>query len=127
MNREIKQKIKEFLEKLRDIEYFSRIEFVILYGSSLGSYHLDDSDIDICVYINDKSENLSRIRLNLIKSFSSKFDIQVYQLLPLYIQIEVLKGDILYVKDLDRMYQIAYDTLNEFEDFYPYYLDYING
>ena len=127
MNREIKQKIKEFLEKLRDIEYFSRIEFVILYGSSLGSYHLDDSDIDICVYINDKSENLSRIRLNLIKSFSSKFDIQVYQLLSLYIQIEVLKGDILYVKDLDRMYQIAYDTLNEFEDFYPYYLDYING
>jgi len=127
MNREIKQKIKEFLEKLRDIEYFSRIEFVIIYGSSLGSYHLDDSDIDICVYINDKSENLSRIRLNLIKSFSSEFDIQVYQLLPLYIQIEVLKGEILYVKDLDRMYQIAYDTLNEFEDFYPYYLDYING
>lgn len=50
----------------------------------------------------------------------------MYQLLPLYVQIEVLKGTLLYVKKMDRIYEIAYDPLDEFEDFYPYYLDYIN-
>lgn len=127
MNREIEQKIEEFLEKIRNTEYFSKIEFIILYGSSLGSYHLDDSDIDICIYVDDKRENLSRIRLNLLEKFSSKFDIQMYQLLPLYVQIEVLKRDLLYVKNMDKVYEIAYDTIEEFQDFYPYYLDYING
>jgi len=126
MNREIKQKIEEFLEKIRETEHFSKIEFIILYGSSLGSYHLDDSDIDICFYIDDELENLSRIRLKLLKNCSGKFDIQMYQLLPLFIQIEVLKGEILYIKDLDRIYEIAYETLDEYEDFYPFYLDYIN-
>ena len=97
-----------------------------MYGSSLGSYHLDDSDIDICIYVDDKRTNLSRIRLKLLEKFSSKFHIQMYQLLPLYVQIEVLKGTLLYVKKMDRIYEIAYDPLDEFEDFYPYYLDYIN-
>ncbi|TFG23021.1 MAG: nucleotidyltransferase domain-containing protein [Promethearchaeota archaeon] len=127
MDREIEQKIKEFLERIRNTEYFSKIEFIILYGSSLGSYHLDDSDIDICIYIDKKRESLSRIRINLLEKFSSKFDIQIYQLLPLYIQIEVLKGDLLYVKNVDKIYEIADNTIEEFEDFYPFYLDYING
>jgi predicted nucleotidyltransferase len=126
MEKEINHLVKGFLEQLRDIEYFSKIEFIILYGSSLGLYHLNDSDIDICLYIDDEKKNLSIIRLELLKKFNEKFDIQMFQLLPLYVQIEVLKGKVLYVKDEDRIYEIANETIDEYEEFYPFYLDYIN-
>ena len=126
MNREINQLVKDFLEELGENEYFSKIEFIILYGSSLGLYQLDDSDIDICIYMDDTKHNLSKTRLKLLKRFNGKLDIQMYQLLPLYVQIEVLKGEILYVKDIDKIYEIADETIEEYEEFYPFYLDYIN-
>jgi len=126
MNREIDQLTKHFLEHLEQTKFFSKIEFVILYGSSLSSYHLDDSDIDLCLYIDEEKKVLSRIRLELLKIFNEQLDIQIFQLLPLYVQIEVLKGKVLYVKEEDRLYEIANETIEEYEDFYPFYLDYIN-
>ena len=126
MNREIEQLTKQFLEHLENTKFFSKVEFVILYGSSLSSYYLDDSDIDLCLYIDDEKNVLSRIRLELLKKFSENFDIQMFQLLPLYVQIEVLKGEVLYVKEEDRLYEIADETIDEYEEFYPLYLDYID-
>ncbi len=126
MKSEIKQLIKGFLEQLNDMKVFSSIEFVILYGSSLNVYHLDESDIDICIYINEEKKKLPKIRLELLKKFNEKLDIQLFQLLPLYVQIEVLKGEILYVKEEVRLYEIADETIDEYEEFYPLYLDYIN-
>ena len=126
MNREIKLIIKGFLEQLKDVEIFSKTEFIILYGSSLSSYHLDDSDVDICIYVDEEKKKLPKIRLDLLKKFNEKLDIQIFQLLPLYVQIEVLKGEILYVKEKARLYEIADETIEEYEDFYPLYLDYIN-
>lgn len=126
MNREIDQLTKHFLEHLEQTKFFSKIEFVILYGSSLSSYHLDDSDIDLCLYIDEEKKVLSRIRLELLKMFNEQLDIQIFQLLPLYVQIEALKGKVLYVKEEDRLYEIANETIEEYEDFYPFYLDYIN-
>ena len=125
MKGEIKQLAKKFLKQLRDTKYFSKIEFFILYGSSLSEYHLEDSDIDICLYFNDEMKKLPEIRLELLKMFNEKFDIQIFQLLPLYVQIEVLKGEILYVKEEERIYEIANETIDEYEEFYPLYLDYI--
>ena len=116
MEREINQLVKEFLEQLRGTEYFSKIEFIILYGSSLGLYHLADSDIDICLYFDDEKKNLSKIRLEILKRVSENFDVQ----------IDVLKCKILYVIEEDRIYEIANETIEEYEEFYPFYLDYIN-
>ena len=126
MNREVGQLTTQFLRHLEQTKFFSKIEFVILYGSSLNSYHLDDSDIDLCLYINDEKKTLSSIRLGLLKMFNENLDIQIFQLLPLYVQIEVLKGKVLYVKEEDRLYEIANETIEEYEEFYPFYLDYIN-
>jgi predicted nucleotidyltransferase len=126
MERDINHLVKEFLEQIKTTELFPKIEFIILYGSSLGLYHLDDSDIDICIYLEEEKKNLPKIRLELLKNYNDKLDIQMFQLLPLYVQIEILKGKILYVKLEDKLYEIALETIDEYEEFYPFYLDYIN-
>jgi hypothetical protein len=126
MKNEIKQEIDKFLKEIWNLDFFSKIEFIILYGSYLNEYHYDESDIDLCIYVQDGDMKLARIRLNLLEKFEDKFDIQMFQLLPIYVQIEVLKGEVLYVKDEDLLYEIAYKTIEEYEDFYPFYLDYIN-
>ena len=126
MDDETKHKIDKFLEEIKNSEYFPQIEFIILFGSCLGDYHYADSDIDICIYIQDRKEKLAEIRLNLLKRIEDKFDIQIFKLLPLYVQIEVLKGKVLYVRDEHTLYEISYETIDEYEDFYPFYEDYIN-
>ena len=126
MKNEIKQEIDKFLKEIRNLDFFSKIEFIILYGSYLNKYHYDESDIDLCIYIQCEEMKLGRIRLSLLEKFEDKLDIQMFQLLPIYIQIEVLKGEVLYVKDEDLLYEIAYKAIEEYEDFSPFYIDYIN-
>jgi len=127
MKAEINQSIDKFLEEIKHSEIFPKIEFIILFGSQLDEYHLNDSDIDICIYLREKDNtNLGNIRLDLLKALEGEFDLQMFQLLPIYVQIEVLKGRVLYVKDEDELYRIAYETIEEYEDFYPLYEDYIN-
>ena len=126
MNDEIETLIEKFLEDIQKTKYFSRIEFIVLFGSSLTEYHINESDVDICIFIQDEKKKLAKIRLDLLNRFTNRLDIQIFDLLPLYIQIEVLKGKFLYIKDEDRVYEIAYDIIEEYEDFLPLYLDYIN-
>jgi len=54
-------------------------------------------------------------------------DIQVFQQLPLYIRQRVLKdGRVLFVRDEDRLYELAFRTIQAFEDFRPRYQAYLN-
>lgn len=127
MASEIEKIIDKLLKELRNTKNFPRIEFIILYGSYLNEYHFDDSDIDLCIYIEDDDERkLAKIRLNLLKKFDDKLDIQMFQLLPMYVQIEVLRGKVLYVRDENILYEIANETIEEYEEFYPFYKDYID-
>jgi len=126
MDKDIKQSIEEFLELIKKEKIYPRIEFIVLYGSSLSDYFYKDSDIDICIYIEVEKKELAKIRLNLLKKLDEKFDIQIFQLLPIYVQVEILKGEFLYMRDEFKVYKIANDIIEEFEDFYPFYLDYIN-
>ncbi len=53
-------------------------------------------------------------------------DVQIFQALPLYIRSRVLKeGQVLFVRDEDRLYDIAYRTAQAFEDFKPVYYRYL--
>jgi len=55
-------------------------------------------------------------------------DVQVFQGLPLPIRSKVLKeGKIILVKDEPALYELAFDTVNEFEDFKKHYEDCLAG
>lgn len=100
---------------------------VILFGSYAREEERSGSDLDICLVLKlaDYSNlDLSRKKLAYLKSFN--LDVQVYQQLPLYIRRRVLKeGEILFCRDEQALYELAFHTIQEFEDFKHIYYGYL--
>lgn len=104
--------INKVIEKAKNDK---RIIAVALFGSSVKNKK--GRDIDICIFLNKKYSNLeiSKIKLNFLKNLNNKFDIQIFQQLPVYIRIRVLKeGKILFCKDSDLLYEIAFTAIKDF-------------
>ena len=120
------QNLEDLFEKVRaDKDILALIVF--------GSYARGEeySDIDTCLVLEPKEYPelyLSKKRLQYLSQVSDKFDVQIFQQLPLYIKIRVLKeGKVLFCKDEDTLYELVFKTLKEFEDFKPRYYDYLEA
>jgi predicted nucleotidyltransferase len=118
--------IKLFLEKLKEMPDFHRVKFAILFGSHSQGKENKMSDIDFAVFYEGDSKKRFDFRLKLMAKLPDKFDVQIFQDLPLYVRIEALKGKIIYKKELAFVYEKAYETIKDFERFKKYYYDYIN-
>lgn len=118
------------------IEYASQdsdVVSVILFGSAARSEHNIQSDVDICIVLrrlNYSKIYLSEKKLKYLSVFGD-LDIQIYQQLPVYIRQRILKeGKVLFCKNEDELYEIAFDTIQKYEDFkhiYEYYLNEIKN
>ncbi|WOF16949.1 nucleotidyltransferase domain-containing protein [Methanoplanus sp. FWC-SCC4] len=98
----------------------------MLYGSLARNEMTKNSDIDICISYRGTEKNAGMFRFRVICELSNeKYDIQIFEQLPLYVQIEVLKGKLLYARDESVVYETAEKTIQESEDFKKYYSDYI--
>ena len=101
------------------------MEWVILYGSFSTGNQREDSDIDLCVFIEASKDERFRIRKNILGFLGERFDVQMFQDLPVYVRIEILKGQVLFCRDLSKLNDIAYNTIqdyNLFEHSYKLYL-----
>ena len=100
---------------------------VILFGSRARGEDIPDSDIDICLVLEPRSYSdleLSKRKLDYLAEFD--LDIHIYQQLPLYIRHRVLKeGKILFCRDEDALYDLAFRTIREHEDFKHIYREYL--
>ncbi len=115
--------LERVVEKIKGIE---NVQFIILYGSVAEGRMTEESDVDLCVGYDGDEEEASRVRFEILSElFDDRYDIQIFQLLPLYVRKEVLKGDVLYRRDKQELYDIAYDLIREFDDFKHRYYDYI--
>ena len=87
-------------------------------------------DIDVCIFLRDRvysSSFLSQKKLNYTLS-SQKYDVHLFNQLPLYIQREVVRDAlILYVKNENILYDLFFRTLRDFEHFEPIYNSYLRG
>ncbi len=102
-----------------------RVLAIVLFGSSLKG---KGRDIDICIFLKKKYSNheLSKIRLKFLRKTQEKIDIQIFQQLPLYIRIRIFKENkMLYCKNEDKMYEIAFKTIKEFGFFKKVYQMYL--
>ena len=105
----------------------SEVLAVALFGSHLKG---KGRDIDICIFLMKKLTNLemSKKRLSFLSALSDNFDVNIFQQLPLYIRKRILKeGKILFCKDEDVLYDLAFSTIKEFEFYEKLYNMYLKG
>lgn len=121
---------EEMLENLLTrVQQDEDVLAAFLFGSVAREEQSHFSDIDLCLVLAPKPlpfepAGLSRKRLDYLKDFS--FDIQIFQQLPIYVRRRVLKeGQLLFVRDEARLYELAFRTAQAFEDFRPIYLSYL--
>ena len=102
---------------------------VLVFGSYVTNKKYS-RDVDICLVLDKRYSNSHMIKKRL-KSLSfapEKFDIQVFQQLPLYIRQRILReGKILICKNEDLLYEIAYLTVKDFNLFEKAYLMYLSS
>jgi predicted nucleotidyltransferase len=100
---------------------------VMVYGSRARGEGTPTSDMDICLVLHPVTYSqleLSQKKLEYLKSF--EIDLQVYQQLPIYIKRRILReGETLFCRDEDKLYEVAYRTAQEFEDFKHIYYNYL--
>jgi len=121
----MKQKIRKIVNKIKKNK---EVIAIMLFGSYAKGKITPLSDIDLCVMLDKKYNNCSmaKKRMGYLTGTADKFDIQVFQLLPLYVKNKILKeGKILYSKNIKKIYDVAYETIRKYEDFKPRYEDYI--
>jgi len=109
-------------EVLKDKEVLAAILF--------GSFPQEGfSDIDVCIVLYPgKYENLyiSEKKLELMVALPD-FDVQIFQQLPMYIRVRVLKGKVIFCRDEKMLYEVAIQTIKEFEDYKKTYDEYLQG
>lgn len=102
---------------------------VIVFGSAARQEQTASSDVDLCLVMMPRrkafeSAALSHKRLQYMKDNS--LDVRIFQQLPLYIRVRVLKeGRTLFVRDEERLYELAFRTAQQFEDFKHIYYGYL--
>ena len=88
--------IINMIEKLKDTfqKFESECKGILLFGSYAKEKPTGRSDVDICV-IKPAKELLN----TLYEKFGGKFDIRMFEKLPLYIQIDIINHHIILVGD----------------------------
>jgi predicted nucleotidyltransferase len=115
--------VKRLLEMARvDPEVLAVIQF----GSTARGESREDSDIDVCLVLGlDETDRLALSR-KMLDYASLDLDLHVFGLLPIYIRRRVLKeGRVLFCRDEDELYELAFRTAQAFEDYRHIYHEYL--
>lgn len=60
-----------------------KVKFIILFGSRARGDARKDSDYDLCVYYEGNEKEAFRFRVLVLGNLPDKYDVQIFQLLPL--------------------------------------------
>ena len=119
---------EESIDKLlSDARNDDEILAVLLYGSHARNENNAQSDVDLCLVLTPATfaqEYLSEKKLFFLTNHP--FDIQIFQQLPLYIRTRLLKeGKILYCRDENTLYEVAFTHIREYADYEHIYREYL--
>lgn len=104
---------------------------VLRFGSSIGGG--SGRDVDVAVVLHpDRARAASEKSLEY-QEFSSGtahagLDVAVFQALPLYVRHRVLADHaIMWSRDDDALYQVAIETVRDWEEYKPHYRAYLDA
>lgn len=100
---------------------------VMLFGSAARAQACARSDLDVCLVLGPGTYDRLALSRKLLDYLSyTDLDLQLFQHLPLYIRRRVLKeGRILFCRDEETLYLLAFRTAQAFEDFRHLYFGYL--
>lgn len=124
-DRAVHAEIENAVKKIRALDRENRVQFVILYGSLVGGKHGKPSDIDLAIGFNGDRQQRFDFRIRALAELGDKFDVQIYQDLPLYVKEEVLRGKVFYARDMKLLNEVALRTIQDLGFYKPRFLDYI--
>jgi predicted nucleotidyltransferase len=105
----------------------SQVLALILFGSQASGEHTAVSDIDLCLVLSPAPYTpleFSEKKLEYLTKFS--VDIHIFQQMPLYLKQRVLRnGEVLFCRDEDMLYELAFAVIREYADFEHVYRDYL--
>lgn len=120
--------IQEMLDRM--IETAKKDELVLavlLFGSAARGERSATSDLDVCLVLEPNGYtplHLSEKKLEYLAAFDA--DIQVFQQLPIYMKQRALRdGKVLFCRDEDLLYQMAFDVIREYSDYEHIYREYL--
>jgi len=114
-------KIEDAVEKIPSLDKKGKVKFIILHGShARGEVRKDDGDL--CIYYDGTKREAFQFRMKVLGELPDNYDVQISNLLSLFLRKECLKGVVPLCRDWEFLYDIAYRTIEEFEDFKRYYL-----
>lgn len=117
--------MREVAEVVEAVRGDPDVVAVLHYGSSARGEPFRDVDVALMFREPVPADAFERLlRLDV----AERVDARVFQELPIYIQVRVLReGQVAWCRDEDELYRIALRTVREFEDFRPFYEAYLEG
>lgn len=104
------------LIKMQQVPGFEHVQFIILYGSAAEKRMTAESDIDFCIYYDGDRAEAAHFRHKVLSGLpGTHYDIQVFQQLPLYVRVEVLKGTPVFTRNTTFLYEKATETIRDFK------------
>ena len=106
---------------------------VILFGSAARGEATPASDVDVCLVLEPwedrpAAQDPSTLARKRVEYLHLDLDVKLFQQLPLYVRHRVLKeGRVLFVRDTDRLYAVAFRAAQAFGDFSRTYREYLEA
>ena len=123
--------IGKILGKVRELDADGRVRFIALYGSLVEGRGSGLSDIDVALYYDGGEEERFSFRVALQGELGERFDVQIFQDLPLYVRREIVaRGRVIFYTDYDFLFNVYLQTLREYSDFERHlrtYYSYLEG
>lgn len=90
---------------------------LLLFGSVAKGESSDRSDIDLCAVAPAVRDHPAFFRWLLAHLRDTRYDLRIFELMPLYLQIEVIeRGEVLFARDLYELYEYFYPFRRLWDD-----------
>ena len=110
--------MQSLIKKIKKLDRKNKVGFIMLYGSQANGKATPLSDVDVAVYYDGDEKERFKFRISLAGELSDRYDVHIFQDLPLYIRKDIIKeGKVIYKKDIKKVYEIFIKVIREFSFF----------